>query len=91
MHVFVVEIWKIKIYESIRMIKLSEIEVKKEEFYGAKKHKEIWDVDVINIIVSDLFQVKKGIKCLIRYSDNVIKTLILIIPEMSEHLEMVWW
>ena len=55
------------------MTKLSEIEVKKEEFYGAKKHKEIWDVDVTNIIVSDLFQVKKGIKCLIRYSDTIIK------------------
>ena len=39
---------KHKIYESIRVIKFSEIEVKKEEFYGVKLHVNIWDVDLNN-------------------------------------------
>ena len=46
--IFFLQNMKHKILESIRVIKFSEIEVKKEEFYGVKPHVNIWDVDLNN-------------------------------------------
>ena len=44
--------------------------MKKEEFYGAKKPMNNNDIDVNNMIVTELIEVNKGYKCLIGHLDK---------------------
>ena len=48
---------------------------------------QIQDVHVDNIAISKLTETKTDSKYLIGYLDNVIKPLVLIIPEMSAYVE----
>ena len=60
----------------------------KEKFYGAKKKTiNIWDVNVDNIVIAKLVETKTNAKYLIRYSDKVIRPLVLILPKMSGYVE----
>ena len=38
------------------MLKFGKTKVEKEEFYGAKKPRKIWDVSVDNLVISKLVQ-----------------------------------
>ena len=44
------------------MIRFGETEIRKEEFYGAKKPIKIWDIDVDNIIISKFVELKTNSK-----------------------------
>ena len=57
----------------------------KEEIYGAKIPIKIWDIDVDNIVISKLIEMKNDSKYLIGYLAEVIRPLILILPKMSQY------
>ena len=59
------------------MIKFGTIEVKKEVFYGANKLIKVQGVDVNNIIFSQSVKVKKRMKGLNGYQDDVMRPLTL--------------
>ena len=51
--------WKItaeKFFDSRTMLKFGKTKVEKEEFYGAKKPRKIWDVSVDNLVISKLVE-----------------------------------
>ena len=52
-----------------------------------KKQIKVWDVDVDNIVISKLLKTKNNYECLIRYLDNVIRPLALILPKMSRYVK----
>ena len=63
------------------MLKSGKTNVAKENFYGAEKTIIIWDVCVNNIVISYLIEMKNSCKYLIRYLDEVIRPLVLILPK----------
>ena len=69
------------------MLKFGETKVAKEKFYGAKRPIKIWDVAVDNIVISKIIETKTNSKYLIRYLDEVIRALILILPKMSGNVK----
>ena len=71
----------------IVILRFGETKVSKEEFYGAKKTRKIWDVDVNNIDISKLLEIKNNSEYLVGYLDKVIRPLILILPKMSGYFK----
>ena len=63
------------------MLKSGKTNVAKENIYGAEKIIIIWDVYVNNIVISCLIEMKNSCKYLIRYLDEVIRPLVLILPK----------
>ena len=63
------------------MLRFGKIKVAKEEFYSAKKSINIWDVDVNNIVISKLIEMKSNSKYFIGYLDEVIIPLVLILSK----------
>ena len=59
----------------------------KKKYYGAKKPIKVWDVDVANI--SKLTETKNNSKYLIRYLDDIKRPLVLILPNMNEHVKTI--
>ena len=45
------------------------------------------NVSTDNIIISKLIETKTNSKCLIRYLDNVIRRLVLILPKMGGYIK----
>ena len=56
-------------------------------FYGAKKSITVWDVNVNNIVISELIEMKDNSKYLIGYLDEVIKPLVFILPKMNGYVK----
>ena len=52
-----------------------------------KKPIKIWGVNVDNIVISKLIKTKSNSKYLIGYLDNVIRPLVLIMPEMIGYIK----
>ena len=71
------------------MLRFRATKVTKEKFYAAKKPIKIWDVNVDNIVISRLVKTKTNSKCLIGYLGKVIRSLVLVMPEMSGYVRMV--
>ena len=65
------------------MLRFYKTKVTKEKFYRAKKPVNIWDVNADNIVVSKLIKRKSNSKHLIGYLDEVIKSLVLILPKIG--------
>ena len=63
------------------MLRFDKIKVAKEEFCSAKKSINIWDVDVNNIVISKLIEMKNNSKYFIGYLDEVIIPLVLILSK----------
>ena len=63
------------------MLRFDKIKVAKEEFCSAKKSINIWDVDVNNIVISKLIEMKNNSKHFIGYLDEVIIPLVLILSK----------
>ena len=55
------------------MIRFGETEIRKEEFYGAKNRRKILDIDVDNIIISKLVELKTNSKYSIEYLDEAVR------------------
>ena len=68
------------------MLKFGKTKVSKEKFYSAKKHIKIWDVDVNNLVISNLVETKTNGKYLIGYLDKVIRPLVLISSKISGYV-----
>ena len=64
-----------------------EREIAKEKFYAAKKLIKIWDVNVHNIVILKLVNIKTIVKYLIRYLDKGIRALVLIMSKMSGYVK----
>ena len=69
-------------FDSTIMLRFGKTKVAIEEFYGAKKLTITRDVNVYNI-VSKLIETKPNSKFLIGYLDEVIKPLVLVMPQMN--------
>ena len=57
------------LFDSILILRYSETKVAKEELYSAKK---LWNVNVNNIVILELVEIKTNSKYLIEYLDKVI-------------------
>ena len=55
------------------MIRFGETEIRKEEFYGAKKPIKVWDIDVDNIFISKFVELKTNSKYSIEYLDEAVR------------------
>ena len=69
------------------MLILDQKKIKKEEFYGVQETINIWNVDFSNIDISKLTETKNDSKYLIGYLDEVIRTIDLILPKISEYVK----
>ena len=69
------------------MVKFGKTEIAKEKFYAAKRPIKIWDVNVDNIVISKLVEIKTNSKYLIGYLDKGIRTLVLIMPKVSGYVK----
>lgn len=67
-------------------MRFREIKVAKEKFYASKKPINIWDVNGDNIVISKWAKTKNNSKYLIVYLNEIIRPLVLILPEMSGHI-----
>ena len=61
--------------------------VPKEEFYGDKEPINIWDVNVDNILISNLTETRNNSKYLIGYLNEFIRPLVLMFSEMSGYVK----
>ena len=52
-----------------------------------KKHIKIWNVNVDNIVISELVMIKTKSKYLIRYLDKAIRPLVLTLPKLSRYVK----
>ena len=68
------------------MLRFGETKIVKDKFYAAKKPINTWDVNVDNKVISKLVKTKSHCKYLIGYLDKVIRALVLLLPEMSGHV-----
>ena len=69
------------------MLRFGKTKVVKEKIYGAKKSRNVWDVNVGNIVISKLFETKINFKYLIRYLGKVIRSLVLVLPKMNGYVK----
>ena len=71
------------------MLRFRIIKTAKEEFYGAKKPVKMWDVKGGNIVISKLVETKNNSKYSNGYLDEVIRPLVLILPNMSGYVKTI--
>ena len=67
------------------MLRFDKTKVAKKNIMLPKK-KEIWNVNIDNIVISNLIETKANPKYLIGYFDKVIRPLVLILPKMSGYV-----
>ena len=68
-------------------MRFGETKVIKEKFYAAKIPIKISDVNVDNIVISNLVRTKASSKYLIGYLNKAIRPLVLIMPKMSGYVK----
>ena len=78
-------------FDSIIMLRFGETKVAKEKFYGKKQIKKktinIWHVNVDDIVISKLDEIKTNSKYLTGYLDKYIRPLVSIWPKMNGYLK----
>ena len=65
-------------FDSIGMLRFGETKVAKENFL---------DVNIDNIVISKLIEIKTNSKYLVGYLDKVMRPLVLILPKMNGYVE----
>ena len=70
----------------MKIMRFSKRKVATEELCGGKKPTNIWDVNGDNIVISKWAKTKNNSKYLIVYLNEIIRPLVLILPEMSGHI-----
>ena len=63
------------------------MKVAKKKLYVAEKLINIWDVNVVNMVVSKLIEIKTNSKDSIGYLGKVITPLVLILCKMSGYIK----
>ena len=71
---------------SIITLTNGKIKIAKEEFHEAKMPIKIWDVDVCNIVISKLIEMKNNLKYLNEYEDKVVRPSVLILRTMNGYI-----
>ena len=66
-----------KFLDSMKILRLGETKVTRENLYGAKRPINTWNVNFDNSVISKLLETKSNYKYLIGYLDAVIRTLFL--------------
>ena len=67
------------------MVRFGEKEIAKEKFYAAKK---IWDINVDNLVISELVETKTNSKYMIQIKfHKAIRPLVLIMPIMAGYVK----
>ena len=69
------------------MLRFGETKVAKEKFYSAKKPINIWDVNVDNIVIWKLVEIKINCKNLAGYLSKVIRPLVFVLLKMSGYVQ----
>ena len=69
------------------MLRFCATNLAKEKLYVAKKPINIWEGDVMNILIPNLIETKSKFKYWIGYLDEVIKPLVLMLPKVSEYVK----
>ena len=70
------------------MFTVSEANVTKQKFNGAKKKSiKIWDVNVYNTVISNLIETKNNSSYLAWSLDELIKPLVWILHKMSGYVK----
>ena len=69
-------------------MRFGETKVPKQKFYAAKNPINFWDIDIDNKVYSKLIERKINYKCLTWYLDTVIRSLVLILPKVSEYVKI---
>ena len=67
------------------MLRIGETKATKKKSFMLQKN--LWDVNVDNIVISKVVKTKTNSKYLIGYFDKDIKPLVLIMLEMSGYVE----
>ena len=58
-----------------------------KKYFMLKKTRNIWDLNIDNIVISKLIETKTNSKYLIGYIDKVIRPLVLVLPKMSGYVK----
>ena len=61
------------------MLRFGETKVAKKKIFMVKKKINVWDVNVDNVVMSQLFKTKTNCKYLIGYLDKVVRPLVLVL------------
>ena len=69
------------------MLRFGGGKVIKENFYTVKRLITIWDVNVDNIVISILVEIKTNSRLLIGYLEKAIRPLVFIMPKMSGYVK----
>ena len=69
------------------MWRFGETKVVKETFFSAKKPINIWDVNVDNIVIWKLVEIKINCKNLAGYLSKVIRPLVFVLLKMSGYVQ----
>ena len=69
------------------MLRFGKTKVTKEDFHATKKPIKVWDVNVDNIVISQLVKTKTNYKYLIGYLDKAIRPLVLVMFKISGHVK----
>ena len=77
-----------QIFDSIIILSFDERKVATKKKFTTKKNTiKIWDTYVDNIGISKLIETNNKSKYLIRYLDEVIRALVLMLPKISGYVK----
>ena len=62
------------------MLRFGQEKVGKAEFCDVKRLIKIWDIKVENMVISKITEAKNNSKYFIKYSDDAMRPLVLILP-----------
>ena len=68
------------------MLRFGKTKVAKEKFIVEKITKNIWDVNVGNLVISKLVETNTNLKYSVGYFDKVITPLVLVISKMNGYI-----
>ena len=69
------------------MLRFGETKVTQAKFYASKRPIKIWNVNVDNMVVSNLVETKSNFKYLTGYLDKAIRLLFLIMLTLSGYIK----
>ena len=78
-----------KFSDSMIMLRLGKTKEAKEEFDVSKNPIKMLNIGVDNVVISKLLETKNSSKYLIGYLDEIIRSLVLILPKWLDMLKLL--
>ena len=78
-----------KFSDSMIMLRLGKTKEAKEEFYVSKNPIKNLNIGVDNVVISKSLETKNSSKYLIGYLDEIIRSLVLILPKWVDMLKLL--